>query len=270
MKSRVLAMAALSAVSAMLAGCPVTQPQNTPVPRWMETDPRTGRGFFLYVPSTYSEYRASPVIVTCHGTPPFDVASMHIDEWKMLGEENGCIIIAPTLIGTDGITGDGPIAGMIPDERYILSILSTLGYRYNIDMANIMITGFSGGGFPMYWVGLRHPELFSCVVARNCNFSEHNLDGWYPEQDAKATKIMVYYGENDPAAIKIQSDNAIRYLNERGFRVETMVIPGAGHDRHPEFAMDFFRRNWRPARPSLPTRPQAAAPATARPAAPLK
>jgi len=234
----------------LTSGCAVTQPQNTPVPELHLVDPSTGRAFWLYVPSTYNEARPTPLIVSCHGTPPYDVASHHIREWKMLGEQNGCIVAAPELIATDGLIGDGPIVGMLSDERYILSLVSLLSYRYNIDRANVMITGFSGGGFPTYWVGLRHPEVFSVVAARNCNFSEGNLHGWYPSK-AIQTPVMVYYGENDPATISSQSRAAIQYLRSRGFNVETAVIPGAGHERHPEVAMTFFRKHWRASKPTF-------------------
>ncbi len=231
-------------LSGALGGCAVTQDQNTPVWQKHETDPATGRAFWYYVPSTYRHDRPTPVIVSCHGTPPYDIAEHHIREWKMEGERNGCIILAPELIATDGLFGDGPIVGMLSDERYILSLISMMGYRYNIDRANIMITGFSGGGFPAYWVGLRHPDVFSVVAGRNCNFSVGNLDGWYPPE-AKRTPIIIYTGQNDPGAISWQSKAGIRYLRSKGFNVEARVIPGQGHQRHPEVAMEFFRRHWR-------------------------
>ncbi len=232
-------------------GCAVTQDQNTPVWQKHLIDPSTGKGFWLYVPSTYREQTPAPLIISCHGTPPYDIAEHHIREWKMLGEQNGCIIVCPELVATDGLVGDGPVVGMISDERYILSLVSLLSYRYNIDRANVMITGFSGGGFPTYWVGLRHPEVFSVVAARNCNFSRYNLDGWYPPE-AKRTPIIVYYGQNDPGTIAMQSRAAIRYLREQGFHtVETTIIPGSGHERRPRTAMTFFRKNWRSPRGSL-------------------
>ncbi|MGC9454014.1 MAG: prolyl oligopeptidase family serine peptidase [Phycisphaerae bacterium] len=245
--------AAFAVLAALLSGCAVTQPQNTPVSQQRELDPVTGRGYWLYVPSTYRHEKPAPLIVSCHGTPPFDVAEHHIREWKMLAEKNSCIVVAPELIGTDGLLGDGPIVGMLTNERSILNIISQLAYRYNLDRANMMITGFSGGGFPTYWVGLRHPELFNCVVARNANFSRHNLHGWYPPE-ATDVNVMVYYGENDPGAIQAQSRQAAEYLRANGFRVETDVLPGAGHERHPEVAMQFFLEKRRPAQPTQPTR----------------
>ena len=237
---RTLWLLALAAV----AGCHVPQPQNTPSWERREMDPVSKRAYWIYVPSTYSHSRPHPLIVTCHGTPPYDVANHHIREFKMLGEEHGCIVVAPELIATDGLIGDGPIVGMLDDERFVLSLVSLLGYRYNLDRANVMITGFSGGGFPAYWVGLRHPDVFSALVARSCNFSEHNLDGWFPPE-AVSINVMIYHTENDPGTITSQSQRAIKYLQSKGFNLETRVIPNIGHERRPDVAMEFFRENWR-------------------------
>ena len=225
--------------------------EQAPVPHRWETDPVTGRGYYIYVPTTYNHATPAPLIVSCHGTPPYDVPEHHIREWKALSEKHGCIAVAPSLVATDGILGDGPIVGMLTDERIILSLISWLGYRYNLDRNNVMITGFSGGGFPAYWVGLRHPDVFTVIAARSCNFSEGNTDGWYPDE-AKRTPIIIYYGQNDPGAITGQSRTAIAYFRERGFDVETKIIPGLGHERKPEVAMDFFMRRRRPLRASMP------------------
>ncbi|MCD4823320.1 MAG: hypothetical protein K8S55_01825 [Phycisphaerae bacterium] len=230
-------------VCALVAGCPVPDTPETPVTQWRRVDPVTGNGFYLYVPNKYSHDKPMPVLISCHGTPPYDVSEHHIRTWKWYGERYGCIIVCPDLEGTDGIFGAGPVDGMLINERRILSILSMLGYQYNLDRANMMITGFSGGGFPAYWVGLRHPDVFSVIVAQNCNFSRSSVDGWYPPEAVK-TPVMIYYGESDPGTIVVQSQNAIKYLRSRRFNVTTKIIPG-GHDRHPEVAMAFFQRHLR-------------------------
>ena len=241
----------LCAMTFLLAGCPVTQPQDTIAWQSHETNAATGAGYWLFVPHGYRDDRPAPLMVTCHGSPPYDVSEMHIKEMKKLCELNGWIVVAPELVGTDGIFGDGPVQGMIEDERRILGIISELGYHYNIDRANIMITGFSGGGFPMFWVGLRNPDVFSLIAARSCNFNEGNLDGWYPPE-AKSIPMIIYYGENDPGAIVIQSKAAIDYFRSKGFSVATVVVPGIGHERRPEVAENFFREKMRSPRPSMP------------------
>jgi len=250
-------MTVLLLAAVFLGGCAVPETPETPVSYRLETDPVEGTEYFIYVPSTYRHDQPMPLVVTCHGTPPYDVAEYHIRAFKWYAEKHGCIVVAPKLMATDGLIGDGPIVGMLNDERFILSIISKLSYRYNIDRANIMITGFSGGGFPTYWVGLRNPDVFSVVVARNCNFSKHNLDGWYPPE-AVETPVMVYYGANDPAAIKLQSNAAIKYLRSKGFNVYTEVIPGAGHERHPEYAMEFFEDHMSGSRPTFTRSPRVA------------
>ena len=140
---------------------------------------------------------------------------------------------------------------MLEDEKRILSIISQLGYRYNIDRANTMITGYYDGAFPAYWVGLRHPDVFSVVVGRSCDFAVSDLDGHYPPE-AIHTPVMIYYASNDLADVQEQSDKGVDYLRQMGFKVEIAVIPGAAHERRPEVATGFFLRHRRPAEPSLP------------------
>lgn len=243
---------ALLAGALGLTGCPVPENVVTVPPggKWHLRDAPSGGSFWLHVPSNYTHHRPCPVIVSCHGTPPYDVARHHVETWDDYCEKFGCIVVCPDLVGTDGIFGDGPVDGMLRNERVILSTLSTLSYKYNIDRANVMITGFSGGGFPAYWVGLRNPDVFSVIVAQNCNFNRGNLDRWYPRA-AVETPVMIYYGQNDPATIVSQSRDAIDYLRSRGFQTETYVIPGVGHERRPEIAMTFFRNRWAPPRPTL-------------------
>ena len=76
--SWLVTLAALVAVG----GCAVPQAQNTPAWQRRELDPLTSRAYHIYVPSTYDHSRPMPMIVTCHGTPPYDVAEHHIREWK--------------------------------------------------------------------------------------------------------------------------------------------------------------------------------------------
>ncbi|HET6428927.1 MAG TPA: hypothetical protein VFJ30_10980 [Phycisphaerae bacterium] len=226
------------------AGCAVTQPQDTRTDPELFAEATTGRQYYLFIPDTYDPARPAPLVVSCHGTAPFDVAAHHAREWKKMAEAHGCILVCPKMVSTDGILGAGAIGALLRDEQLILSIIGQLTYRYNIDRRNVLITGFSGGGFPVYFVGLRHPDVFTAIAPRNCNFNANSIDGWYPPE-AKNTPIKVYYGQNDPGAIRAQSHRAIDYLRRTGFRaLETEVLTGAGHERHPEVAMKFWLAHW--------------------------
>ena len=242
-------IAGLLALCLGLAGCPVPQAQNTPVAPRLLTEPVTGGTYYLYVPTTYNQKKPAPLIVSCHGTDPFDVAAYQIGEWKMLAEQYGCILVCPKLTATDGILGDGPTDGLLRDERLIVSIIGQMHYLYRIDRKNVLITGFSGGGFPMFFLGLRHPDLFTALAARNCNFNRANVEDWYTPEALK-TPVIVYYGQDDLGAIHDQSEAAVSYLRSLGFNVESQVIPGSGHERHPEVAMRFWLNHWNGPRPA--------------------
>jgi poly(3-hydroxybutyrate) depolymerase len=236
----------------LLAGCAADPLRNVrTADKWYKVDPVMQAGYYLYVPEKYDHSKAAPVIISCHGTVPYDVPNSHIETWKGYGEKYGCIVICPELQGTDGIFGDGPTSAMLADEQIILSILSTLSYQYNIDRANIMLTGFSGGGFPTYFVGLRNPDVFTCIAPRNSNFNEYNLHGWWPPE-ARQLPVFVPWGSNDPAPIQAQAANGVAYLRRHGFRVTQNIFPDVGHERKPQYTMNFFRNLWTQPNPTLP------------------
>src|SRR5690554_827611 len=70
------------------SSCAVTQRQNTPAREPHLRSSITSRGYWPYVPSNYNPNRPAPLIVTCHGTPPYHVAHHHIREWKMLADNH--------------------------------------------------------------------------------------------------------------------------------------------------------------------------------------
>lgn len=241
----------------VLTGCPSESTGDVPVGKWLLKDPVTGQNYYIYVPNTYRHEKPAPVIFSCHGTVPFDVSHSHIETWKGYGERYGFIIVCPDLVGTDGIFGNGPTHAMLEDERRILSILSTLSHKYNIDRNNVFLTGFSGGGFPTYFVGLRHPDIFRAIAPRNSNFNEGNTDGWYPPE-AKKMPIFIIWGDNDPGTIRTQSENGVNYLRRKGFKPTIKILPNTGHKRKPRYTMDFFLKHRAPAKGTMTFSPRPA------------
>ncbi len=154
------------------------------------------------------------------------------------------------IVGKRNVGKSTLVNALLKDERLIMSVVGQMHYLYKIDRKNVMITGFSGGGFPTYFVGLRHPDVFTVVAARSCNFSVNSVDGWY-STDALRTPVFVYWGENEGGAIADQSKKAVDFLRRVGFAVEDAIIPGSGHDRHPEYAMQFFLSHWNGPKPAM-------------------
>jgi predicted esterase len=237
----------LAALSGALAGCPYVPPE-TSRPHVNVTEPVTGADYWLYVPSSYTADRDWPLVVTLHGTEPWDGRTRQILEWKDTAERNGLIVVAPALESTQGPVPVIPSVwyaseqGLRRDERVILAVIEQVRRNYRIDGHAILLTGFSSGGFPLYYVGLRNPTFFDMLIARDCNSTLELFRRIEISQDAKKLPIMIFWGRDDLQTIRDQSWDAFRYLREHGcLQTQQQVIRG-GHLRRPDLAYKVWSR----------------------------
>ncbi|NLE29890.1 MAG: PKD domain-containing protein [Phycisphaerae bacterium] len=226
---------------AMLAGCAVTQSQVVPKKVLHLVDEDFGRDYFIYLPTSYGK-KPLPLVITCHGTNPWDSARMQINEWKHLAERYQFVVIAPGVSSARGVIPPSPSAGIAilkKDEEFILKITEGFLNNPNIDQRAIMITSWSAGGFPMYFTGLRHPEIFRVVAARQANFVREYYTPDIPRFDPYQP-ILIFYGENDLPILKADSKVAYDFLSKAGQKNLFLMSMKVGHTRHPEVALKFF------------------------------
>jgi len=231
------------------AGCPVTQSQRTPVSHTSNREPTTGCKYYLYVPDNYSPEKTWPLVITLHGTNPWDSAWLQIREWKALAQREGFIVAAPILtqLGTQGIT---PVIrsfrrkSLAQDDRKILAMLEELCGKYNINRRQVLLTGFSAGGYPMYYTGLRHPEKFNMLIARACNAELWIFTSLDMPKGYKHVPVGIFWGKDDLKKIHTESWLAFRWLRRNGwdkrncFRKKTK----GGHLRRPETTYNMWGR----------------------------
>ncbi len=233
----------------LLAGCPVVQPQDTPVDQRLVADELSDEAYWLYVPSTYRPSEPMPLVITLHGTHGFDSASAQVREWKSLAEKHGFIVAAPPLRSVQGILPRIPplwYSDLARDEQTILNVLRDVAGRYRIARAGetgkrlVLLTGFSAGGYPMYYTGLRNPSLFHALVARAANCDSGIFEHVRVTPELQRLHVIIYYGGADLLIIPSQSRAAYRWLGEHGVvNAELYRVPG-GHWRHPEYAWDLW------------------------------
>lgn len=231
-----------------LAGCPVLQSQDTPVSERKVLDPVTGRRYWIYVPSTYTPDRGWPVVITLHGTFGFDSPNAQIREWKALAEKRGFIVVAPPLKSVQGVL---PVIkplwykDLATDEDTILSCLRHVRQRYRIarDATTgkelVMLTGFSAGGFPMYYTGLRNPHKFSLLVARACNSNSGLFKKIVVTDAVRRLPVVIFHGRRDPI-IAAQSSTALRWFRRNGCTRTAQYKTDGGHRRRPGVAYQFW------------------------------
>jgi len=235
----------LAMLSAVTAGCPYIPPE-TRHPHVDVTEPITKTRYWRYVPSYYSEDRDWPLVVTLHGTNPWDGRTRQILEWKDTAERHGLIVVAPQLASTQGAVPIIPSVWYVKegdlrhDECMILAVIDHVVRTYRIDEESILLSGFSSGGFPLYYVGLRNPDRFDMLIARNCNSTPRLFEKIELTDEAKKLPIAVFWGKDDLPAIREQSWEAFRYLREHGCEQAARKVTRGGHLRRPDVAWQLW------------------------------
>ena len=243
----------LVACLAFLAGCPVPY-SDTPISEMRLTDEVTGTRYHVYVPSTYDAARRWPLVVTLHGTHGFDDSQRQAQEWKGLAEQYGFIVLAPPLASPQGVL---PVSQawmtekLAQDEQVVLAQLADMKRRYSIDERAVLLSSFSAGGYAMYYIGLRHPELFTALAARSCSSNLEAVKAIPLTDQARALPIFIYFGKSgvNPVAsglspIANESWATYRHLREnKCLKAELKAIDG-GHERRPEIAYRWWRKLW--------------------------
>lgn len=237
----------LAGMALSLCGCPITQRQDTPVDFFSEKAPTTRTSYYIYVPSTYTSEKSYPLVITLHGTFPWDVANFQIREWRALAEREEFIVVAPKLgsLSTQGIlpvADSWRLSDLEKDDAALLDVLKTVEAAYNIKDNRVLLTGFSSGGFPMYYTGIRHPDKFHALVARACNFDRAIVDGVTLTDATRRIPTLVMVGKDDPA-LQDDSWEAYRWLHRHGWTKRTAVRDETkgGHLRRPETAYRMWK-----------------------------
>jgi pimeloyl-ACP methyl ester carboxylesterase len=223
-------------------GCPAVS--NLPAPGALITqrEPDLGHAYHLYVPSYYNQARQWALVVTCHGTPPFDTASAQIEEWKGLAEQKGFIVAAPELTGTSAISAISDQVGrQSEDEGAILSLVSSVRASRSIDDTRIFLTGWSAGGYAVLYTGLRHPDVFRALAVRQGNFDPAYVEPCLSYLD-RLQPILIMYGNIDP--LKDEALACAEWLKAHDLQPTVIQRPGA-HRRDPQPVYAFFAESVR-------------------------
>jgi poly(3-hydroxybutyrate) depolymerase len=224
-----------------LFGCPVIV-RNDRGQILRRKEPVSDQTYELFVPSNYHSGKAWPLIVTCHGTPPFDSASLQVREWADLAEHRGLIVAAPVLRGTKArgdakpATVEQQIEMQRYDEETILATINHVKAGYRIDEGQVFLTGWSAGSYAVLWTGLSHPEIFRALAVRQGNFNAKFIAPLESKLNIEQ-QVMVFYGQID--LLRSQAEECIRWLKGHGVAVFSDEIMGA-HRRDPGLAYLFF------------------------------
>jgi predicted esterase len=175
----------------------------------------------LFLPPKHDPAKPSPLLIAMHGFG--GGAEGYPSQWRRAAARENTVLVIPQ--GVRPAAG-GYSWGDPEDADIILGLtLDWVRERLAVDDEQIVLTGFSQGGFMAMELGRRHPELFVGVIPM--------AGGYYPELDGPAEgsgRIPRYYfivGAQDGVAD--QCRRAASDYAEAGYEVELRVLPGIGH-----------------------------------------
>lgn len=233
------------------SGCVVSQPRGKGA-LTHETEPRTNRGYYLYLPEAYVKsdtdarrQRRWPLVMTFHGMKPFDTAPAQANEWQQEADRYGYIVIAPELRAPD-VLRQFPVRTVSEafksDEVASLAILDRVLADTDADPSNVLATSWSSGGYMAHYMVNRHPTRFTCLAVRQSNFSKTIMD---PSRasESRYHPILIVNTQNDFKVCQEESAEAVHWYDNHGFQnMWWLKVSELGHERTPDMAADFFGR----------------------------
>ena len=165
-----------------------------------------------------------PLLVMAHGnggSGPSEVAG-----WMDLAQQHNFTIVCPTFLSAVHVMH-------VPEDvPYFADCLRWIEHNLQYDKTNAYMSGASGGGFAVWYLGTTRPDFFKGLFLQSGNFAGDyfglNLSRW----QEKPIKLM--WGSQDLPDIPIQNQQAVALLKSedcKNYSVE--VVPGGRHEEHP-------------------------------------
>lgn len=125
------------------------------------------RGYSLYVPASYDDSEATPVIVALHGRPGNGYEMAALSDLNPVADDEGFIAVYPHGIGqewnyTRG--NDSYTSNDMDDVQFLRWLVDDLSQDLTIDRSRVYVTGFSNGGFMTQRVACEAGDTFAAFA----------------------------------------------------------------------------------------------------------
>ncbi len=196
------------------------------------TFPPTGETipYALFVPSTYTEGSAAPLIISLHGLGRSHDWLMGYHGYLDQAEANGYIVVTPLGYTRRGWYGSRPLEDMEDatySEQDVMEVLGLVREEFTIDDNRIYLWGHSMGGAGTYHIASKHPELFAGLgVAAPAPQRSASTDVL---NRIKHIPILVLQGTEDTAVPVDTTRRWVAKMEEIGMQHVYVEIAGGDH-----------------------------------------
>jgi poly(3-hydroxybutyrate) depolymerase len=174
-----------------------------------------------------------PLLVMAHGNG--SSGPKEIQGWIALSKQHDFTIVCPTFLSS--------VHSMhVPEDvPYFKDCLRWIEDNLQYDKQNVFMSGISGGGYAVWYLGTTRPDFFRGLFLQSANFAgqDYGLDisKWHEKP------IKLIWGSQDLPDIPVQNQKAIDLItSEHCTNFTTEVIPGGHHEEHPEMVIGWMEK----------------------------
>jgi predicted esterase len=189
--------------------------------------------YSIYVPKDYDDEVPTALFVALHGSG-VDEVSYALDVARLNSQARvqlqipKMIMIAPKARGlSDWYLGNS--------GKDVIECIDHVKFLYNIDEKNIIIHGFSMGGYGAWRLSLLHPDLFKAAVILSGAISPppylkgENIVDLLDKAEGKKLNYFIVHGAKDNAVPVAAARKVVQRLKELGIPHEYIEIKDAYH-----------------------------------------
>ncbi len=203
-----------------------------------------------YLPAGYTAEKKWPLVVNLHGyhqANPVYVCWYWVDRRHAafnseFADNHPVIVLEPHGRGNTFYQGLG--------ENDILRVIQMAKNKFSVDDDRVYLMGESMGGYGVWNIGTRHPDIFAAIAPINGGTDYHAsipedalaklapMERFLQEKGSSFARaeallnmpIFVHLGDADPAVNVEYSRYAVRMLQRWGYNVRYREMPGAIHE----------------------------------------
>ena len=129
------------------------------------------REYILYVPNSYDETSATPILFNFHGFGGSASEFINVADMRAEAESNSFILVYPQGSCLDGVPhwNPCPIGGdnksSADDLGFVEAMVNEISSQYNLDMERIYAAGYSNGGMMAYGLANYKSDLIAAVAS---------------------------------------------------------------------------------------------------------
>src|SRR5690606_22367897 len=156
------------------------------------------RTYSFYVPASYTQGQAVPLILNLHGYTSTGAAQAIYGDFRPIADTAGFIVVHPD--GTpDPISGllfwnFGIFGTTVNDVGFLEDLIDTVSAHYTIDPERVYCTGMSNGGFMTYAMACES-DRFAAVGSVTGSMSVTMYNSCNPDHPTPAIHV---HGTDDP------------------------------------------------------------------------